>query len=145
MTVKVSAQQSGGRFALTERLLPGGMATPFHAQPEDDELFYVLEGELTYLEDGQPIPASAGSFVHVPAGVAHAFQVDPETARIPDVTTAQHERFFRATSDPARARPPNSPRVHVPFEELSQREFSVMFGAIGTIRSVGRSSLRLKS
>ncbi len=112
VTVKASAEQSGGRYALTEQLFPGGMATPLHSQPEDDESFYVLEGEVTfYLEDGQPIPASAGSFVHVPAGVAHAFQVDSETARILNVTTAQHERFFRATSDPAQTRtiPPEAP------------------------------------
>lgn len=112
LTVKASAQQTGGRFALTEQLFPRGIATPLHSQPEDDESFYVLEGEVTfYLEDGQPIPASAGSFVHVPAGVAHAFQVDSETARILNVTTAQHERFFRAASDPAQARtlPPEGP------------------------------------
>ena len=67
VTVKASTQQSGGRFALTEQLFPRGMATPLHSQPEDDESFYVLDGEVTfYLEDGQPIPASAGSFVHVP-------------------------------------------------------------------------------
>ena len=111
-TVKASALPPGGRFAITEQLFPRGMATPLHSQPEDDESFYVLEGEVTfYLEDDQPIAASAGSFVHVPAGVAHAFQVDSETARILNVTTAQHERFFRATSDPAKERtlPPAAP------------------------------------
>jgi quercetin dioxygenase-like cupin family protein len=112
VTVKASALQPGGRYAITEHLLPAGTATPLHSQPEEDESFYFLEGELTfYLEDGQPIPASAGSFVHVPAGVAHAYQVDSETARILVVTTAQHERFFRAASDPAQARtlPPQAP------------------------------------
>jgi quercetin dioxygenase-like cupin family protein len=112
VTVKASAQQSGGRFALTEQLFPRGIATPLHRQPEDDESFYVLDGEVTfYLEDGQPIPASAGSFVHVPAGVPHAFQIDSETARILNVSTAQHELFFRATSDQAQARtiPPDAP------------------------------------
>jgi quercetin dioxygenase-like cupin family protein len=106
VTVKASTQQSGGRFGLTEELFPRGMATPLHSQPEDDESFYVLDGEVTfYLEGSQPIPASAGSFVHVPAGVPHAFQIDSETARILNVTTAQHERFFRATSDPAQHEP----------------------------------------
>jgi quercetin dioxygenase-like cupin family protein len=112
VTVKASALQPGGRFAITEHLLPRGTATPLHSQPEDDESFYVVDGELTfYLEDGQPMPASAGSFVHVPAGAAHAYRVDSETARILTVTTAQHERFFRAASDPAQARtvPPQAP------------------------------------
>ncbi len=112
VTVKASARQTGGRYALTEQLFPQGMATPLHSQPEDEESFYVLEGKVTfYLEEGQPIPASAGSFVHVPAGVAHAFLVDSETARLLNITTPQHERFFRATSDPAQARtlPPQAP------------------------------------
>ena len=105
LIIKTSALQPGGRYALTEQLLSRGTATPLHRQPEDDESFYVLEGELTfYLEDGQPMLASAGSFVHAPAGAAHAYQVDSETARILTVTTAQHERFFRAASDPAQAR-----------------------------------------
>jgi len=57
------------------------------------------------------MPAYAGAFVHGPAGAAHAYQVDSETARILSVTTAQHERFFRAAIDPARTRtiPPQAP------------------------------------
>jgi quercetin dioxygenase-like cupin family protein len=124
VTVKASALQSGGSHALTEQLFPGGMATPLHRQAEDDEEFYVLEGEVMfYLEDGQPIPTSVGTFVHVPAGVAHAFQVESETARLLNVTTAQHERFFRATSDPAQTRtippdaPPNMERIMAAAQE----------------------------
>ncbi len=82
-TMKATAEQTGGEFILVEEVAPKGMATPLHVHPTDDESFYVLEGEMTfYLEDGQPIPASAGSFVHIPKGyVPHAFQVDSETAR----------------------------------------------------------------
>lgn len=111
-TFKATAEQTGGRFALIEQLAPRGMATPLHVQPEDDESFYVIEGELTfYLEDGQPIPASAGTFVHVPAGAPHAFQVDSETARFLDLTTPQHESFMRAAGEPAQGRflPPEGP------------------------------------
>ena len=124
VTVKASALQSGGSYALTEQLVPRGVATPLHRRAEDDESFYILEGEVTfYLEDGQPIPASVGSFVHVTAGVAHAYQVDSETARILNVTTAQHERFFWATSDPAQIRtipsdaPPDMERIMAAAQE----------------------------
>lgn len=112
LTVKASAEQTGGRFALVEQYAPRGMATPLHIQPDDDETFYVIEGDLTfYLEDGQPIPASAGSFVHIPAGTPHAFQVDSETARFLDLTTPQHESFMRAAGEPAKERvlPPPGP------------------------------------
>lgn len=112
LTVKAGAEQTGGRFALVEQYAPRGMATPLHIQPEDDETFYVLEGDLTfYIEDGQPIPAPAGSFVHIPAGTPHAFQVDSETARFLDLTTPQHESFMRAAGEPAQERvlPPPGP------------------------------------
>jgi hypothetical protein len=65
-----------------------------------------------YLEDGQPIPASAGSFVHIPKGyVPHAFRVDSETARFLVLTGPAHERFIRAAAEPAQARtlPPEAP------------------------------------
>ena len=90
-TVKASAEQTGGRFSISEQMFPWGMSTPLHFQPEDDETFYVLEGDLTfYLEDGQPL--SAGSFVHVPARTAHAYQVDSETARLPNIPAPPQAR-----------------------------------------------------
>lgn len=110
--IKASAEQNGNQFSLFEQSAPGGSATPFHVHPEDDESFYVLDGALTfYLEDGNSIPASAGSFVHVPGGTGHAFRVDSEIARMLILTTPQHERFIRAASNPAQARtlPPHAP------------------------------------
>lgn len=112
VTVKASPGQTGAEFSLTEQLLPGGQATPLHSQPDDDETFYVLEGQITfYLEQGQPLVASSGAVVHVPKGVAHAYRVDSETARILNLTTPQHEGFFRAAGAPAPTRtlPPPAP------------------------------------
>ena len=88
------------------------MATPLHSQPQDDETFYLLEGNLTfYLGDGRPLRASFGATVHVPRGAAHAYRVESKTARMLVLTTPQHERFFRAAGEPARARtlPPPAP------------------------------------
>ncbi len=111
-TVKASAERTGGRFALVEEVGQLSEGTPLHRHPEDDETFYVLEGRMTfYLGDDQPVPASAGSFVHIPGGAVHAFKVDSETARYLILTTAQHEAFYRAISEPARSRtlPPEAP------------------------------------
>jgi mannose-6-phosphate isomerase-like protein (cupin superfamily) len=44
---KATAEQTGGRFSLVEQLARRGMATPLHVHREDDESFYVIEGELT--------------------------------------------------------------------------------------------------
>ena len=124
-TIKASAEQTGGRFALIEELAPGGAGTPLHRHSEDDEAFYILEGEMTfYLEDDQPVTATAGSFVHVPGGAVHAFRVDSDTARYLLITTPQHERFYRAAfGDPARSRnlppegPPDMERIEAAMQE----------------------------
>ena len=123
VTIKATAEQTGGEFFLMEEFASRGTATPLHVHPQDDESFYILEGELTfYLEDGQPIPASAGSFVHIPGGVVHAFQVDSETARYLITTTPQHERFYRAISEPAQSRtlPPEEPPDMEKIEAAAQ-------------------------
>jgi quercetin dioxygenase-like cupin family protein len=112
-TIKATTEQTGGEFILYELVAPKGTATPLHVHPTDDESFYVMEGEMTfYLEDGQPIPASAGSFVHIPKGyVPHAFQVDSETARFLVLTRPPQEGFIRAAAEPAQSRtlPPAGP------------------------------------
>jgi quercetin dioxygenase-like cupin family protein len=126
-TVKTSAEQTGGRFALIEELAPGGVSTPLHRHAEDDEAFYVLEREITfYLEDDQPVTATAGWFVHVPGGAVHAFRVDSETARYLIITT-QHERFYRAAfGDPAQSRnlPPEGP-LDMERIEAAMQEYKV--------------------
>src|SRR5215216_7883196 len=82
VTMRATSEQTGGEFILLEELAPRGTATPLHVHPTDDESFYILEGEMTFfLEDGQPIPASAGSFVHISEGyVPHAFQMGSQAA-----------------------------------------------------------------
>lgn len=44
-----------------------------HAHADEDDSFYVLEGELTFTVDGEEIVAGAGTFVLVPPGVSHTF------------------------------------------------------------------------
>jgi quercetin dioxygenase-like cupin family protein len=112
-TVKAAGEQTGGAYSLIEDLAPQGSGPPRHRHREDDEAFYVLDGEMTfYLEGGPPIPASAGSFVHIPGGTVHAFRVDSDTARYLIITTPQHERFYRAIAKPAQMRSiPSEPPV----------------------------------
>jgi mannose-6-phosphate isomerase-like protein (cupin superfamily) len=44
-----------------------------HAHAEEDDSFYMLEGELVFTVDGDEIVAGAGTFVLVPPGVPHTF------------------------------------------------------------------------
>ena len=111
-TVKAAAEQTAGTYSLIEDLAPKGSGPPLHRRREDDEAFYVLDGELTfYLGNDEPNRAFAGSFVHIPGGTVHAFRVDSETARYLIITTSRHERFYRAIAEPAQtwSLPPETP------------------------------------
>jgi quercetin dioxygenase-like cupin family protein len=110
-TVKAEGQQTGGAYALIEDHAPRGTGTPLHRHAEDDEAFYVLEGELTfYLDDAPPSRAGRGAFVHIPGGSVHAFRVESPTARYLIITTPHHAQFYRAMAEPARERaiPPDA-------------------------------------
>ena len=57
--IKASTEETAGAFALCENFAPRGPAAPLHVQPNEDETFYVLEGDLTVYVDGEEITASA--------------------------------------------------------------------------------------
>ncbi len=47
---------------------------PPHVHDDEDDAFYVLEGELVFTVDGEEVVAGAGTFVLVPPGVEHTFE-----------------------------------------------------------------------
>ena len=100
-TIKIDGEQTGGRFAVFESLLPHEAAPPLHSHPQD-ETFYVLDGTLTVWLNGTPQRCTAGSIASFPGGVPHTFFVESETARVLVMSTpAGIERFVRALSEPA--------------------------------------------
>ena len=53
-----------------------GRVLEAHVHHEEDDAFYILEGEMTFLVGGDPVPAPPGTFVLVPPGVEHGFRND---------------------------------------------------------------------
>jgi mannose-6-phosphate isomerase-like protein (cupin superfamily) len=52
---------------------PHRSGPPAHAHEAEDDSFYILEGELTFLVEGEGVVAGPGTFVLVPPGVVHTF------------------------------------------------------------------------
>ena len=105
VTVKASADSTGGRVAVIEHVAPQGFGSPLHVHRREDEWFYVLEGELTVWVDGETIVAPAGSFVFGPRDVPHTFAVASPQARFLLVAEpAGFEDFVRTLAEPAAAR-----------------------------------------
>lgn len=100
-TFRVSADRSASGMCVVHQVIPAGFATPLHVQPDDEETFHVLEGRFTFWANGETYSAEPGATVHLPAGTPHAYRVDSDGGQVLDITTAQHEAFFRACGDPA--------------------------------------------
>jgi mannose-6-phosphate isomerase-like protein (cupin superfamily) len=54
-------------------MAPGRDGPPIHDHRNEDDAFYVLDGELTFQVEGEEILAVAGTFVLVPPGLRHTF------------------------------------------------------------------------
>jgi quercetin dioxygenase-like cupin family protein len=102
VTIKSSVESTGGRVGVTEHLAPRGAGSPLHVHHDEDEWFYVLEGELTFWVGGDVITAPAGAFVYGPRDIPHTFVVSSDVARfLLVVEPAGFEGFVRAVGVPA--------------------------------------------
>jgi mannose-6-phosphate isomerase-like protein (cupin superfamily) len=74
MAFKAVADQTGGDFSLMERTLPpGGRRPPAHRHVNCSEAFFVLDGPISFVLDGQDLTGGPGDFLLVPRGAAHTF------------------------------------------------------------------------
>ena len=71
---KVASEMTGGAYAIVEHTLaPGTLVAPLHRHSREDELSYVLEGELSAQLGDRIVTAPAGTYVHKPRGEFHTF------------------------------------------------------------------------
>jgi mannose-6-phosphate isomerase-like protein (cupin superfamily) len=71
---KADGAETADRYSISEWWLePHTQGPGAHSHPEDD-VFYVIEGTMSFLVDGNWIDAPRGSFVLVPAGATHDFE-----------------------------------------------------------------------
>jgi mannose-6-phosphate isomerase-like protein (cupin superfamily) len=61
-------------FAIIE--IAAGRELEAHVHSDEDDAFYIVEGELTFVLDGEDVKAPPGTFVLIPPGVEHAFRND---------------------------------------------------------------------
>ena len=91
-----TGEDTGGRYALWEALVPPGGGPPPHVHSREDEGFYVLDGEVTLRAGEEPIVAKAGTFANMPVGTLHSFKNEgTQTARmLISVAPAGLEQMF---------------------------------------------------
>ena len=71
---KVPSEATGGAVAIVEHVLgPHQLGAPLHRHSREDEISYVLEGELTVQQGEKVETAAVGGTIVKPRGVFHAF------------------------------------------------------------------------
>jgi quercetin dioxygenase-like cupin family protein len=125
-----TAAGSDGLSIIEHRAPPGGSA-PLHLHRTEDEIFHVLDGEIRFVVEGEPLRRGAGDIILVPRGARHGYRVESEGgARFLTITArGDFERFVRAVSQPA----PSTdlpPRAGPPSPEAAQAlaEQALRFG-----------------
>ena len=102
LTMKATAEETGGALLLFEDLMGQGKTTPLHVHANEDEVLYVLEGEILMHIDGEDHRVGPRGVAFAPRGVPHAFLVSSPTARVLTLLTpGTAEAFYRGASEPA--------------------------------------------
>ncbi len=71
---KVPASATGGKYFVVEHpVMPFALAAPRHTHRNEDETSYVIEGQIGVEIGGEVVTVPAGSVIHKPKGIPHAF------------------------------------------------------------------------
>jgi quercetin dioxygenase-like cupin family protein len=111
VTLKTPRGPAGRALALIEVSVAAGNGPPPHVHKNEDEAYYVLDGELEILAGDRTFVARAGSYVFIPRGTLHRFRnVGYGHARMLALfTPSGFEEFFRAAGTEARPGEPPQP------------------------------------
>lgn len=69
-----TGDDTNGKYALIDALVPPGGGPPPHVHSREEEGFYILEGKITLTVNGEKIEATTGTFANIPVGTPHSFK-----------------------------------------------------------------------
>ena len=101
-TYKVLSKSVNGSTAIVEHTVePKSVGAPMHKHTHEDEISYVLEGELSVIQDGNEQIARAGQYIIKPRGIFHTFwNAGNERIRFIEVITPGNFEYYFAELAP---------------------------------------------
>ena len=105
---KVDGGDTGGALSIVEHPFDVGALVPPHVHHLEDEISYVLEGQIGFRSEDQEVVLEPGGYIVKPRGQVHAmWNAGSTPARMIEIISpAGFENFFRALSDMTRIGPP---------------------------------------
>jgi quercetin dioxygenase-like cupin family protein len=91
-----TGEDTNGKYAVMEAFVPPGGGPPPHVHGREEEGFYILEGEITFLIGEDRVVAATGTFANIPIGTLHAFknETDRPARMLISVAPAGLEKMF---------------------------------------------------
>jgi quercetin dioxygenase-like cupin family protein len=104
-TASFRLKASGPHIGLMELEASPGVEPPMHVHRNEDEWYYLLDGEVTFHVGTESYRGQPGSFVFFPREVPHTFTIETSAARMLLLNApGGFERMFElAPSTPAEA------------------------------------------
>jgi quercetin dioxygenase-like cupin family protein len=112
LTMLCEARETGGNWSLFEEEVPPGMGPPPHRH-DWDEAYYILDGEVEFMIDGEPVRSGRGDFNYLPRGTVHGFKGASEsTARVLIFAAPAHgSEFFQELNEEVRRLPEDLSKI----------------------------------
>jgi mannose-6-phosphate isomerase-like protein (cupin superfamily) len=109
-TYKVLSKSVSGSVAIVEHTLEAkSFGAPMHKHTHEDEISYVLEGNLSVMQNGEVQSAGPGYFVVKPRGIFHTFwNAGEERIRFIEIISPGNFEYYYAEIAPylAPGKPP---------------------------------------
>ena len=111
--VVLTGEDTGGSYALIENFNPPGIGIPLHLHHNEDETFYVLEGQVEFQIGVETIKATVGTTIYLPRKTPHAFTIIGEVPAkmLVMVMPAGLEKYFEELSQLPPDEPPDMEKV----------------------------------
>ncbi len=110
--IRATSRETGGRLGVIEQISDVGVGSPYHVHHNEDEEFYVIEGQLRFVSGEKSWTAGPGTFAFLPRDVPHGFEVvgDGPARFLLFVTPGGFENFAAELMEPAPA-PPDMAKI----------------------------------
>lgn len=130
--IHADGRATDGKYCMIELYATKEGSPPWHVHHREDEGFYVIEGELSFMVGNRTYKAQKGDFLLAPKDVPHTYMVENKGhARILMICSpAGFENCVRAMSTPVSSLvPPKPENVDTDFEKIKDiaSEFGVEF------------------
>lgn len=124
MRHRIGSDQTAGAFSVVEFVSEPGTGVDVHTHQHEDELVYLLEGQIEVSLGGQAIPVAAGACALLPRGIAHGYTNTGTTPSrlLAVLLPGRLDRFFVGLDAEL-----GQPRDHEPGIRALCREFGLTF------------------